>query len=220
MTGRGAWTKVGFPAGSGPYYTLAQPINIGSQPNLDQAHRAVTYGVKAIQTRLNELRYTPALTVDGWLGPLTATAIVWAQHQLNVTADGQAGPHTLQAMLWPVIQQVAGTNAHTVGGIASHESGFDPGAVGELDDHDIGLVQINGPANPTLTEAQRFDYHVAFKYCADRIAAALNTYHNIDYAIASYANPSWAQTWSKTGTAPNQDVVAYVNYVKAWAAPS
>lgn len=229
MTGRGAWTKVGMPANGSEYYGLVTPVNVGSQPTLDSAHRAVMYGVKAIQTRINEaFGFTPKLDTDGWLGPKTSTEIIAAQKILGLVADGEAGPKTMKALLWPVVKQIAGTNAKIVGGLAQHESGWDPGAVGYQDDHDIGLVQINGPANPTLTEAQRFDYRIAFKYAADRIAAALGTPgYTLDSAICSYGYPAVAAYWarSQTETFPsnptlNVIALAYVAYVKAWTAPS
>lgn len=219
--GRGGWTKVGMPANGTGYYQLLRPVNVGSQPSVDDAHRAVMYGVKALQVRINELGYMPKLVTDGWYGPNSNGGMIWAQKKLGVVADGQCGPKTATAMFWPLIKEVApATVAHSVGGICAHESMFDPGAVGYEDADDIGLVQINGPANPTLTEAERFDARLAFTYCGARLQAALNTYHNIDYAIASYAVPQWAVTWSQTGKPPNAAASAYVDYVKAWTPPS
>lgn len=216
--GRGAWNSRGFPQNGTGFYQLLNPINIGSNPAIDQDHRAVNFGVQAIQTRINELSVFSSaihpLVADGWLGPLTAAGILWAQQHLGIVVDGQAGPHTMEALLWPVIEGYP--NAKIIGGICAHESAFDPGAVGSLDADDIGLVQINGPANPHMTEADRFDYHKAFQFCSDRIDAAMATYHNLSYAIAAYANPGWAVQWAKLGIAPNPQAVAFVNFVRNW----
>lgn len=230
MSGRGAWTKRGMPSNGSQYYELVTPVNVGSQPGLDQDHRAVMFGVRTIQMRVNELGYLPALSLDGWLGPNTSAGIVWAQKRLGVATDGQAGPATLKAMLWPYIKTLPydPTVLHTVGGICQHESGYDPGAVGFQDADDLGLVQINGPANPALSEIARFDYHVAFRYAADRIRSALGTPHfTLDAAIASYGYPSVAQFWvnSQTETFPqnpalNQLALDYVKFIKGWQAPS
>lgn len=221
-TGRGAWTNVGMPTSS-MYYELLKPTNVGSQPQLDDAHRAVMYGVKAIQTRINELGAVPKLVTDGWFGPVTGAAALWVQKKVGVVADGQIGPHTTVAMFWPVIKAIAGLNAHTVGGICAHESGFDPGAVGELDADDIGLVQINGPANVGFSEARRFDYAIAFKYASDRIKSALSTYQSkpwgLQASICSYASPLWGEQWFTTGKAPNVAMQNYVNFVMGWVAP-
>ena len=218
--GRGAWTKTGFPTNGSGYYELLTPVNVGSTPNVDLSHRAVSAGVKAIQTRINELGYTPKLDTDGWLGPLSKAGILWAQAKVAVVADGQVGPRTMTALLWPVIKQIALPKGalipQAVGGICAHESGFDPGAVGYQDPDDIGLVQINGPSHPTLTEAQRFDYRFAYGFCADVVANALATYKNIDAAIAAYAYPVWGQQWAQLGHAPNPAAQQYVDFVLAW----
>lgn len=226
MTGRGAWTKIGMPSNGTGFYQLLSPIEVGSQPEVDFSHRAVWHGVKNLQQRINKIGYTPKLVVDGHFGATTNAAALWAQKKLGVVVDGQVGPRTCAALFWPAIYSIAAKShpdlpilGQYIGGIAMHESGFDTGAVGFSTPDDWGVVQINGPANPTMTEDQRFDYHTAFQYAVDRIAAAYATYHNWDYAIASYASPLWAQQWAKTGIAPNPDVVKYVDYVKAWRPP-
>lgn len=224
MTGRGAWSTIGMPPNGTIYYELITPENVGfagAKADADLSHRAVMFGAKALQTRINEMGYTPKLSTDGQIGPLTAAGIKWLQQTLKIVADGEAGPTTLKYALWPVIKAMPYIDVirHAVGGICQHESGYDPGAVGFSTPDDLGLVQINGPANPTLTEAQRFDYHFAFKYCADRLSVAYNTYHVLDYAIASYASPLWAQQWAKSGVAPNEDILKYVNFVKNWTPP-
>lgn len=201
------------------YYQLLEPIHVGTQPQIDANYLAVNYGVKAIQRRIGGLGYLPRPVIDGHFGAETNAALLWVQRKLGVVVDGQFGPKTSQAFFWPRIQAIAGPNAHTVGGICSHESGFDPGAVGVTTPDDHGLVQINAPANPTITIAQAFDHNFAFTYCANRIAAALATFHNLDIAICSYASPLWAKQWFETGHSPNAAMTDFVNYVKAWQAP-
>ncbi len=207
------------PNGTG-YYELLAPIPVGSQPGLDSNYLAVNYGVKTIQGRINGLHAPTVLKVDGIFGETTDVAARWVQQHLGVVVDGQVGPKTMIAMLWPRVQAIAGVNAHTVGGICTHESAWDPGAVGFSTPDDHGLVQINAPANPTITIAQAFDHNFAFTYCANRIIAALATYDSLDIAICSYASPLWAQEWAQTGHSPNQAMTDYVNYVKAWVSPA
>lgn len=234
MTGRGAWTKRGMPSNGSQYYGLVKPVNVGSQPQLDQDHRAVMYGVKAIQRRINAMGFAnannAALVVDGVLADRTAWGIGWAQGKMGVGVDGLAGPITCRAIFWPVIKSLpySQITLHTVGGICQHESGYDPGAVGFQDPDDLGLVQINGPANPGMTETDRFDYLTAFTYAANRITQALGTpKFTVDAAIASYGYPSVAQYWAKSGTetfpsnpALNQLALDYVKFIKAWVPPS
>lgn len=209
-----------MPANGTGYYQLLTPVNVGATPAPDDAHRCVTYGVKAIQKRIDELGFKPVLDGDGWLGPKTAEGIVWAQRHIGVVADGQAGPHTMKALLWPVIVEVAAPKgmavAHAVGGICQHESGFDPGAQGFQDPADIGLVQINGPSHPLLTIAERFDARLSFSLCASVVSAALAKYGKIEPAICTWASPVWGAEWARTGHAPNPAMASYVAFVLAW----
>lgn len=233
MSGRGAWTKRGMPTNGTQYYQLITPVNVGSQPALDQDHRAVMYGVKAIQTRINEMGFAnpnnPPLAITGTLDTRTAWGIGWAQQHAGVAVDGEAGPITCKAIFWAAIKTtiVNATVRHIVGGITQHESGYDPGAVGFQDQDDLGLVQINGPANPTLTETDRFDYHKAFGYAAARIQSAITSPgYTTRAAIASYGYPAVAAHWAKTGTETyddptlNQLAIDYVNFIQNWAAPN
>ena len=218
--GRSAWTNVGMPANATGMYQLLHPITVGSQPHLGLSYRAVNYGVKVIQTRVNELGYRPLLKVDGDFGPQTSMGLIWAQHLVGVASDGQAGPHTMLAFLWPFIKERGGTNAQVVGSICHLESGFDPGAVGYVVDNDLGLAQINLPSNPRVTEAEAFEYHFSLSYLASRIAHALASYSNRDAAIVSYNSPLWAQEWQAAGHAPNSTAQQYVDLVLAWTPPA
>jgi peptidoglycan hydrolase-like protein with peptidoglycan-binding domain len=53
--------------------------------------------VASQQQAVNELGYSPALTVDGAWGPLTAAGVRWLQTKVGTTADGQWGPATESA---------------------------------------------------------------------------------------------------------------------------
>lgn len=231
MTGR-FWSTLGMPPGGSRYYDYQVPINVGAAHSLLDVsdpryaadallYRAVSYGVRDIQMRINEMGFGAILKVDGLLGLNTDWAIGWAQNQFRLTIDGQAGPITCRAMFWSYIKMMGYSPAvlHSIGGIAQHESGYDPGAVGTADPEDLGLVQINGPSHPAMTEAVRFDYHSALKFCGDFLTAAVTKYGKIDLAVAAYANPGWADQWLKTGNPPNPEVEKFVNFVHDWVAP-
>jgi hypothetical protein len=169
----------------------------------------------------------PHLAVDGVFDERTSNWTKWAQKVLGLTADGRVGQTTMRHLMWPYVNglvQYSPATRQIVGGIAEHESHYDPGAVGYEDPDDIGLVQINGPANPTLSEADRFDYRKAFTYALDRVSAALTTpNYTTDAAIASYGYPGVAAAWVKSGseTYPqnpqlNQQVLDYVAFIEAW----
>ncbi|MDE2020828.1 MAG: peptidoglycan-binding protein [Patescibacteria group bacterium] len=54
--------------------------------------------MKKVQAAINALGYTPALVVDGKIGPKTTAGIKWAQTQKGLTADGIVGDMTLSAL--------------------------------------------------------------------------------------------------------------------------
>lgn len=220
--GRGAWRTTGMPPGGSKYYEYVPPGLVGATPGQGPDFEAVMYGVKAIKQRINELGYKPVLPSDGIFGPRMRDGLIWAQRLLGVDPDGLFGPKTAIAFFWPVVKEIEPNNLliqHTVGGIAQHESAWDPGAVGYTTPDDHGMVQINKPANPKISLAQAFDPRFAFEYARDRITSAFNTYHDIDIAVCSYASPLWAQQWFQTGHAPNQAMVDYANFVKNWKVP-
>lgn len=240
MTGRGGWTRIGFPPNAtSAFYTFVEPEHVGAAGTMSSANlsqRAVNYGVKSIQRRVNELGWATdtgnePIRVNGDLDAYTFFGIGWMQGKLGLRVDGRAGQTTMLHALWPVIRDASGGGRwtpqvkHIVGAITAHESGYDPGAVGYEDDHDLGLVQINGPANPTMTEADRFDYRKALTYALDRIKAAIETPgYTVDAAIASYGYPSVAQHWVQTGTELwpekqdlNDKALAYVAYIRDWS---
>lgn len=54
-------------------------------------------GVSGIQQAVNALGYTPALAVDGAMGPMTRAGVRWAQALVGTSVDGVWGPMTQAA---------------------------------------------------------------------------------------------------------------------------
>lgn len=246
MTGRGAWNAAGK-GGTlsidgkkpGMYYRVpATGTNyigkVVDPANPDQ--RAVKAAVKAYQSALNR-RMGTKLLVDGILGPVTGKVIVDFQKSRGEVADGVIGPKTSKAMLFPdlstvvVAQQKAypGNAVITpvvVCGLITQESGWDAGAVGYVDDKDLGLAQINGPSHPEYTEAQRLDPIVAFTFVFGYLRTSLvnDKIETIDDAIASYnlgigGATSWIKAgrpdvWTPTPTSAPRKVREYINKIK------
>lgn len=223
LSGRGAWTTRGMPTGGTGFYKLLSPVKVGSEPEKDFDHKAVNFGVRVIQMRVNGLGWVPRLTVDGVFGDRTDVAVRFVQGILGLSGDGAVGPKTMTALMWPPIQWDATDLARVVGGICSQESGFDPGAVSSqyLAERgpDRGIMQINESANPTITDAQAFHHRLAFQYANERIRNAIASYGSVDIAIASYNSPGWALEWQRLGTPPNAQIVDYVQKVRSWAPP-
>lgn len=246
MTGRGAWNAAGK-GGTlsidgkkpGMYYRVpATGTNyigkVVDPVNPDQ--RAVKAAVKAYQAALNR-RIGTKLLVDGILGPVTGKAIVDFQKSRGEVADGVVGPKTSKALLFPdlstvvVAQQKAypGNAVITpvvVCGLITQESGWDAGAVGYVDDADLGLAQINGPSHPEYSEVQRLDPLVAFGFVFGYLRTSLvnDKIETIDDAIASYnlgvgGAVNWIKAgrpdkWKPTANSAERDVRGYINKIK------
>jgi hypothetical protein len=245
LSGRGAWSKIGGTLSvdgtkPGVYYrTPATGTNyIGKNiDSTDANQRAVKGAVKAYQAALNR-RLGIKLLVDGILGPVTSKAISDFQTKVGEYVDGVIGPKTSKSLLLPDLEKVVrnyrtaypGHNEITstiVSGVINSESGWDAGAVGYVDDKDLGLAQINGPAHPQYTEAQRLDPLLAFAFVFIYLRDSLDNAKivTIDDAIASYnlgigGAAKWIAAgrpdkWKPTATSAERDVRAYINRIKA-----
>jgi peptidoglycan hydrolase-like protein with peptidoglycan-binding domain len=241
MSGRGAWSAMGR-GGTlrrtkdettlpGPYYLLAvggvpkvgstarDTMRAGHTPNLDTL--AVMFGVKALQRLLNAASGV-VLDIDGVFGRVTDSAVRVYQNNEGLTTDGSAGPRTMTKLLLPHIRKLGGSQWSVVYGLLKNEGAFDPGAVGTLDEHDLGLAQINGPAHPTMSMAQRFDPFVAIQFNVDYLNNALRELGNIRDAVLAYnLGIGGVYTWIKVGRpryyspdgGPERDTTMYVNRV-------
>lgn len=215
--GRDVWTKKG---GTTPYYELVTPTQVGSQPDVDFWHTAVTYGTKAIQARVNELGYTPQLTLDGSFGPKTAAGVAWVQaHRLGffgADVDGVVGPKTAKGMFTPVArteQARMGIPGNLLLGGIDLESEWDPGAQGDGTPYDLGLQQKNTAAYITVTPDMAFDAHWALTDFANEMGGAYHRYvpsgkgwQTEDLrrrcAAGHHFAPAWADAWWTSGVAP------------------
>lgn len=228
MSGRGAWNSKGrggtlkrlkdetTPAG--PYYLLGvspaklvgsaarDALKAGKVPTTDDL--AVNYGVKAIQKLVNLAGASPKLAEDGVSGKGTDAGVRAFQKKTGLKVDGSVGPNTMKALLLPHIKKMAGTadvggqpKWTVVYGFLANEGGWDPGAVGYIDEADLGLAQINGRAHPDMSVAERFDPIVAIQFNIDYLDNALkNLKGNLRDAVLSYNLGSYGITlWIKAG---------------------
>lgn len=225
--GRGAWSPVGKDNKSRYYEVIVQRPYDGSSAGKDVNYQAVSLGVKAIQARINAYGYSPALIIDGVLGPRSKAGIEWIQKRLNLTVDGQAGPATCKGLWRDLVYWYSGVNqvpASHVWGFTALESSFDPGAVGYTTPSDRGLNQINLNAHPNITVEQAFDPHFALNYTARRLRGARDIYDGkgvdlqIKCSIAQHNSPVAADKWYTYGTPPNAQIETYVRLVLEKAA--
>lgn len=245
--GRGAWPVNGLggtlqanktTGGTkpGPYYMLAvrpsAQVGSGGLGSTDAQVRAVNYGVRAIQRAISRFAGTNLL-IDGIYGPVTSKAVRdWQAKQpasANTGVWGGVGQDSAKALFGPWLKLVVPNHFEVLYGIISQESTWDPGAVGYTDPNDLGLAQINGPANPSLTEADRFDPDVAFANAHARLTLALSRFSgDLRTAVASYnlglgGASSWKRAgspdlWTPAGATTPRNVAAYIdNILTAYA---
>jgi hypothetical protein len=200
--GRGAWPSLGAGGtlnstgtGPGPFYVLARGDidRIGNRAK--GAGRAalndyaVHQGVIAIQ-RLASMHTGTELDPDGEFGTVTDAVVRAAQHKLGLKVDGVVGRKTMQSMLVPVIYRAAVAKDEPwepLFGILHHEGNWDPGAVGFIDNTDLGLAQINMGSHPHVTVAQAYDPFYAVGFVANYFRNSLNHLeNNVRDAVASY----------------------------------
>lgn len=221
-TGRGAWTPTGKDNKSRYYEYIPQQPPDGDSAGRNVNYQAVNLGVKAIQARINAYGYSPALIVDGILGPRSAAGIKWIQARLSLVADGKVGPATCKKLWRDLVFWYSGVNqvpASHVWGFTALESAFDPGAVGSTTPSDRGLNQINLTAHPNVSVEQAFDPHFSISYTAGRLRNARAKYDGkgVDLqtkcSIAQHNSPVAADQWYATGVPPTEKIETYVRLV-------
>lgn len=234
-SGRGAWSGVGKDRTDSLkkfYAAVAVPWD-GSSPTKDVNYQAVSLGVKAIQTRVNEyadMFKFRKVSVDGNYSPLDREAVKSVQKILGFTGasiDGVVGPATAKAMFRDLVTWYSVANnvlPNHIWGMTSLESAFDPGAVGYKTPSDRGLTQINLNAHPGITVEQAFDARFALNYSADRLEKAREQFSGKGAAlqrvcsIAQHNSPLQAKQWYETGSPPSEQIEQYVNLVLIQAA--
>jgi hypothetical protein len=235
--GRGAWNNSG--AGGtkafkdatrpGPYYYLGS----GQWQDTSDDTYAVHHAVKAYQRALNRrLGVAWDLSVTGFYTPPMVDAVTQFQkkHSDELTVWGGIGPDTSRLLLYPDLVATVNKKGHApltsevVSGLIRHESSWDAGAVGYVDPHDLGLAQINGPAHPQLSKAERLRPVVAFEFVVSYMNNALTDLSgNLRDAIASYnlglggvqdwINQGRPQMFTPRGNTSARDLWAYIDSV-------
>jgi len=156
----------------------------------DPNYRAVHGAVRVYQAALNR-EIEAGILIDGVFGPKTQKAVTaWQktqppEHEISVW--GGIGQSSSKWLLMPLLKaMVPGDLQNAVCGLVTQESSWDAGAVGFVDEDDLGLVQINGPANPDFDEKERLRAKVAFEYAANILDTRREDFGNLRDAVASY----------------------------------
>lgn len=168
---------------------------------------AVWRAAIGIQAELKDLGFLTT-SVDGLWGTLTDEAVKKFQTARALTPDGLFGPVSARKLFEPLARKYCTTIdsthadmlARVVVGTINWESGWDAGAVGS-DVNDLGLGQINGPANPTLSINDRFSPRTALpwvtRFCDGNLAYFS---YDLDAGIAAYnLGRAGAKRWVTEG---------------------
>lgn len=223
-TGRGAWptdgrggtlTVDGKPGGLYLYHAGSTIVGSAGVGAADLDHRAVAFGVKAIQDALRW--HGSTLPVDGQYGPSTAAAVTAFQKAIPAMpftdtvhpADpaGVVGRGTAFHLFAPLASAYAQQFAVPPGvvhGIIELESGWDPGAVGATTPQDLGLAQWRTPMvhdGETVDEAAAFMPFTALRLLAQTQAAYYASLGHWALTIASHHAPTWAADLATTAAA-------------------
>ena len=216
--GRGAWPADGR-GGTlsadgqkpGRYYTVRTMPGpfVGSTGTLGPEHTddyAVMKAVESIRKLLIRARYTVAgkvLAPTGAYDQQLASAVATYQGRVGLEADGVFGPKTAQKFYLPTVKAAYaqhGLDWKLGYGLVTTESGWDPGAVGYVDDHDLGLCQINGPAHPEMDMDERLDPEASLMWQASQMAYLQIVLGNLRDAVAAYnLGLGGARQWVKAG---------------------
>jgi peptidoglycan hydrolase-like protein with peptidoglycan-binding domain len=173
------------------------------------------------------------IVTDGLFGPQTEDAIYAFQeaHEDETgTPWGGVGPDTSKALLYPDLTRIVKSYENPkitpaiVSGTIRHESNWDAGAVGYIDDRDVGLAQINAEAHPDWTVAERLSPLPCFEFVTEYYIYALGQLNgNIRDAIASYnlgvgGARTWIRagrpdSWTPAGSTTPRDVKGYIDSI-------
>lgn len=224
MTGRGAWPANGSGGTKqykdatkpGPYYYLGT-----GGASSDANANAVYLAVRAYQKALNN-RLGTDLAKDGIFGKETSAAVTrFQKRHPEVGIWGGIGPDTSKALLYPtmlaVVEKENFKYPNLVSGTVKTESYWDAGAVGYLDESDVGLAQINAQSHPEWDTAERLKPKRCFKFIIHYYNNAFKQLGNdLDLVVASYnLGIGGARVWRDAGkpdlyTPPGADRVRNV----------
>lgn len=242
MAGRGAWNAKGV-GGTKQYKDAAKPgsyyfTGSGYPPagrDRDANEYAVYGAVKAYQEAL--IREGFPCYVDGLYGNATTKAMTLFQQKWVQSGDpkasvwGGVGPETSERLLSPLLRTIhyyavrhPQISATLCAGIIRSESQWDAGAVGAVDETDVGLAQINASAHPQWSTDMRLQPETSFEFIISYLTEAMVALsNNLRDSIASYnlgvaGAKKWIAAgrpdlWAPPGTDPKKprDVKDYID---------
>ena len=134
----------------------------------------------AFHNRCVDFQKANSLIGDGQLGPKTAAKLF---RKRTIAAQGQRGiPDDLAAKMTQL------------------ESGWDPGAIGRVDNNDTGIVQINMPSHPNISFEDALDPAWAIHWGAQHLKGNYDRIKDWDGAVAAHnLGYFYANKWVQAG---------------------
>lgn len=127
---------------------------------------------------------------DGVIGPTTASYLFFKRIELEQTKINlYTATTSSEVRLFKLLKL---------------ESGFDPAAVGSVDQMDRGLAQINFKWHPDVVNAEAFDPEFSIPWAANYIVSAFREISNLEGAYVSYnVGKFYAKKWVNAGKPPS-----------------
>jgi peptidoglycan hydrolase-like protein with peptidoglycan-binding domain len=218
---KGAWVW-------GPYrYLIGHRMGVIAHPDVTIDEIRQNCAVKSIQERLYTVGLDPGRK-DGVFGFRTSRAVRKFQRRQGLKPDGNVG-RTTMGELWRgrILKEAesVGVPKELAVGIALHESGLDPAAVGASTPPekgtDRGLVQINSLAHPTTSDLEAYDFAYSIKWENTRLAMLGVKYHSKPElqwtcAVAANLSPVSADAWFAAEAPPNPTIEKFVKDAMAF----
>ena len=189
MSETGAWFLGGYKQGM--QGTLGQSLALDATDNLGWA-------LVAWKEELAFNGFAGAMNLRNPIIGIAADQAIRAFQTANdLDADGIIGPHTGKALLQKRIRVEATlyafVNVADMRGIVAHESGFDLGAIGTVDNADRGAAQIHlYPGGVSLSQA------IQPKFAFGRLASQLHHLANLydeEAAVVSWNVGEGGAAW-------------------------
>lgn len=165
---------------------------------------AAAYGCLAIKDELAYRGYGGAMVLTSPnLGGAFNHETRRFQKAYGLAVDGQVGPHTAAALYsyrFADLEQQYGIPDKLVCRMTHLESACDPGAVGVVDPSDLGIVQINMRAHPTISREHAFEPIWALDYLASTLQRNHQALGDWDGAVAAWnVGGGGATAWVAAG---------------------
>lgn len=164
----------------------------------------VGYAIVGLKNELIYNGFSNGITNDPLFGNYARDNTVAFQKSVGITADGQLGPVTARYLFRKrahSIETKYSIPQDLLNKQKSLESWNDPAAIGVVDPHDMGLMQIHLPYFPNTSVAEAIDPGYSIPWAGQKLSKDyVNVGRDWDGALAAYnIGLFYATQWVKAG---------------------